>query len=701
MFLAALALKFIPARLLEFSREWSLEQTAVIVLLSVAYFDNVLTWDNSSYALLFGKKWIIFTRCLFLFGALAAVPLRVKLLQILYTPPRVPQDHSHGVSLKTDRASVQKTSALLLVGVVLTQYLQLQCGAVMWPKYMLYLHVGFLFLNLLALLALDLFFFLLTRRWKTAFSINCALCMLWAIANYHVMAYHGDALFFSTMKSAPTALQVISGYRPIINVYLLEILAFTLIQARLIRTIGTLEKNSSFVLPVAARAPTLAAALGLDCALVAAVMFGAVKHSLLLSSVTGSIYEYGFAVCVLDDWKRMLFPFAVPQGYSVEKIVSALPAAPESAADPSPDIVLILNETFCDLSEYAAISTDQAYLDAFYGIENAVYGHAVVPGVGGGTNDTEFELLTACSTSLLNSAPFQYVDFTKMNNNLVQYLKRLGYLSAGMHCLSGIGYARNTAYPALGFDDVLLGENAAFTFGSYGKREWLDADNYQDLIRQYEAMDAASPRFIYLLTYQNHGGYEKNDAAYDTVHALERFGALTDDLNEYLTSLSSCAQAISELIGYFSTVDRPVIVCMTGDHAPNFITSLPGKMERGPEEEELALRVVPYLLWSNFGADFSRSTEYAATFTLPAEIMRAAGLPLTPYYQTILRMKETFPVYTKNGLFMDSSGGIGRYDAQDQRFEPITQYLYMEYNALKGGEEYREALFLPPASGEP
>ena len=58
-----------------------------------------------------------------------------------------------------------------------------------------------------------------------------------------------------------------------------------------------------------------------------------------------------------------------------------------------PDIILVLNETLCDLRLYTEMNADRDYLDAFFGIEGASYGWVAAPNIGGGTNNSEFELL--------------------------------------------------------------------------------------------------------------------------------------------------------------------------------------------------------------------------------------------------------------------------------------------------------------------
>ena len=46
------------------------------------------------------------------------------------------------------------------------------------------------------------------------------------------------------------------------------------------------------------------------------------------------------------------------------------------------------------------------------------------------------------------------------------------------------------------------------------------------------------PRFMYLLTMQNHGGYEQNDSSFDTVIAEGYYGEHDHDVDELLSIIS-------------------------------------------------------------------------------------------------------------------------------------------------------------------
>ena len=154
------------------------------------------------------------------------------------------------------------------------------------------------------------------------------------------------------------------------------------------------------------------------------------------------------------------------------------------------------------------------------------------------------------------------------------------------------------------------------------------------------------------------------------------------------------AEAFRELTDYFSTSDRPVMICMLGDHAPSFISSIPSSTDMSDEKREIAACSVPYVIWANFEmhTDYEPA-DYASMVDLAPIILKSAGLPLTAYYQTILDLHQSIPVRTAQGTFMKEDGTIEKIDPNREACQQMMQYYYLEYNALNGGKEYQERLF--------
>ena len=282
-----------------------------------------------------------------------------------------------------------------------------------------------------------------------------------------------------------------------------------------------------------------------------------------------SIEYCGFPVMTINDIQKRKNTVNKPNGYNLSLISEyQVETINSDNTGPYPDIILILNETLCDLEYYTDTGADINVLDNLFSIDGIIHGNAVIPYIGGGTNSSEFELLMSKSEYLLrNGAPFTFLSDYQLERSIVSYLKQFGYSSTAMH-ISETNYNRNIAYSLMGFDNLVLGE-AAFKYSEKnGNRVWMDSGNYKDLIDHYQT-SGDNPQFFYLLTFQNHGGYEQNASELDTVHIKNDFGDLSDDVEEFLSSLYLSAKAFRELTEYFTTVDRDVIICMVGDHAPS------------------------------------------------------------------------------------------------------------------------------------
>lgn len=356
----------------------------------------------------------------------------------------------------------------------------------------------------------------------------------------------------------------------------------------------------------------------------------------------------------------------------------------------TPDVILILNETFYDLRQLVDIQTDVPFLDNIESLDNLLMGYAVSPQSGGGTNSSEYELLCSNSLQMLPGVtPFNVLDLVNASS-IVSNLNSLGYYSLGSHGEVSMNYSRGQSYKNLQFQSVHFKEDFldATTFG--GRSFYTDESLYQNLIRWYEEAPEEDPRFLYLLTIQNHGDYNKSDDAYDLVHVQTDFGANNSRINEFLTLVHLSDEAFRDLTEYFSGVDRPVLICMLGDHAPSFARNL---VENGPEND-LLLRKVPLLIWANFPLEQQGLGTMSMNYVVPT-LFDIAGIQLTPYYSYLLRMKEDIPILTSYGDYYDAEGNRYTYDSdQGGPYEELVDsYFCLEYENLT--KRRNQELFVP------
>ena len=100
----------------------------------------------------------------------------------------------------------------------------------------------------------------------------------------------------------------------------------------------------------------------------------------------------------------MADPIIEPENYSDDAAVTAAAmaedfpsATAESASTDYPDIILVLSESFYDFDLVTDLQADTEVMPVTKNLPNAVYGHTISPHVGGGTNSSEYEMLSSNS----------------------------------------------------------------------------------------------------------------------------------------------------------------------------------------------------------------------------------------------------------------------------------------------------------------
>ena len=233
----------------------------------------------------------------------------------------------------------------------------------------------------------------------------------------------------------------------------------------------------------------------------------------------------------------------------------------------------------------------------------------------------------------------------------------------------------------MGFDMRHFQEDFEGLETYYGHHFATDETVYGNALPWYQDMGEA-PRLQYILTIQNHGDYTFLTDEQMLVHAARDFGEEQQRVNEFLTCISLADQAFGRLTEYLQQVDRDVIVCMVGDHAPFFAKDIvdPGIPR---EELEIRLRSTPFVIWSNHidlsGAELPE--RMSLPFLVPS-VMELAGLPLSGYYEFLLELRDQVPVATSYGIYLNADGTVGRYD--DLTGGPVSSFLGFSYANING-----------------
>lgn len=398
-----------------------------------------------------------------------------------------------------------------------------------------------------------------------------------------------------------------------------------------------------------------------------------------------------------------------PHGYSQAKLNEiynryAQELVPgESGIQPT-NLICIMNESLSDLKVAGEFSTNQPYFPYLDGLEeNTVRGSLCVPVFGSMTSNSEYEFLTGDSVALLPSGSIAYQFYVKPGtNSLVSTVKDQGYYTVAMHPYPGENWNRDVCYPNMGFDEFLSGDyyTGCETFRNYVS----DRADYQKIIELVEQKNKREDKlFVFNVTMQNHGGYEKKyeDFQEDVFLTGPLLGKYPKT-DQYLSLMKKSDEAFQGLLEYFEHCEEPTMIIMFGDHQPGvedeFYDEIAGvPSAEVPAEERLMWYQTPFVIWTNYNQPSQDMGKLGAVF-LSSHVLQLANLELTPYNRFLWEMSGQVPVVSPVGCY----GQDGRYysweEAESDRClyrEWIRDYEYLVYNHSMDGKEMREMFQLP------
>lgn len=575
-------------------------------------------------------------------------------------------------------------------------------------------------LNMAWIYMIYLAVFAVSGSTRTAVPLTAVFLYAVSLAEYFVVGFRGRPIMIWDILAVKTAMSVAGNYE---FAFTWEMyLAFLGVQAVCVFAL-------LFPIKVRGRKGRFALAGGCTGFVMA---FGCWFYSFLMPSMglginmwsVGDTYkEYGYvlstAVSLSYGVKKK------PEGYSYSRVKEIhdqvkeeerifLASLEEVEMEEKPDIspvniICIMNESLSDLRAAGDFETNQEYFPFYNSLkENTIKGSLTVPVFGSMTSNSEFEFLTSDSVALLPAGSIAYQFHVKPETtSLVSTLKSQGYEAVAMHPYPGDNWNRIESYKNMGFDEFL--DLEAYE-GSELLRSYVsDQADYEKLIEMVEAKENPEDKlFLFNVTMQNHGGYE---FIYDS---FPQEVWLTGDLegkypkaDQYLSLMKRSDEALEYLVSYFESSEEPTMIVMFGDHQPSVedeffdeISGTPSVLV--PDEERLMWYETPFMIWTNYGSRAEDKGKTGAIYLAP-ELLKQAGLEMSPYHKFLLKMQETFPVVHPIGCY-DGQERYYSWESLEEEGSPyrnlLLNYEYLVYNHIFDGRKYKE-MFLPEPSGQP
>lgn len=368
----------------------------------------------------------------------------------------------------------------------------------------------------------------------------------------------------------------------------------------------------------------------------------------------------------------------------------------EQSSEITPNILVIMDESFADLSVFGEFETNIDVMPFIASMkENTIKGHVFSSVYGGSTADSEYEFLTGDSMISYPNGAVAYQTYLKGEtyvSSLVRNIQKSGYETISFHPNKATNWNRNSIYKALNFNYSMWIEDVQNP--EYLRDYITDKCDFENVISKFESK-GDKPLFLFNITMQNHGGYLISPFDNEVKVTSGEEGAYPKT-EQYLTVAHKTDEAVKELIEYFENYEEPTMIVFFGDHHPkidsNFIEDMLGGSMDDLEIEELQkLYQTPFFIWANYDIEEKENVDISLNY-LSTLMCHTAGLPTTPYQEYLAELSKKFPVVNGNGV-VDSEGNYYTKTEALKKFEELKIYECLIYNHMYDKSGYLASFF--------
>ena len=372
-----------------------------------------------------------------------------------------------------------------------------------------------------------------------------------------------------------------------------------------------------------------------------------------------------------------------------------------------PHVIMILAEAFSELALSDGITFANDFDPAYHYRrirDESLHGYIVVPNFGGGTADTEFDILTGINTRHYRQMAYSYMLITREFPGFVSVFNRLGFHSQAMHPGYAWFYNRQNVFEFLGFDNYMANEyfEDAPTRGGYITEE-ATFDRLIERFEEHLELRSNMPLLEFVITIQNHGPYDEAKHPNSYTIEFDSYPELSESdmdlLRTYFYGLADIDVQLGRIIDYFRASDEPVVVAYFSDHMPLVTRGILEAHHHPPENSPLMQELwpfigdftVPFIIWQNDAAAKlleGRTPEYRtndrtllmSSFYFGAFVLEQLGLETAdPFMNFLSELRKKIPVQLEFAYF-NMQGERFSYD--DELHDDVSFYKHWSYYRL-------------------
>ena len=319
--------------------------------------------------------------------------------------------------------------------------------------------------------------------------------------------------------------------------------------------------------------------------------------------------DYGFPYCFTASIIHT--GISEPSGYS-EEMMSQLntnkrltQVSKNVHGNIMPNILFVQLESFFDPQEVKWLHMSEDPIPNYRALsKNFSNGYFIVPTIGAGTANTEFEALTGMNMRYFGPGEYPYKTYARYHpvESIASSLGAFGYKAFAIHNHGGNFYSRAHVFNNMGFDTFVSKEFMNITKTT--PNGWATDDVLPPIIMD-SLRSTAGQDFVFTITVQSHGEYSLEPVLEEPNITVE-VGNREDKYawEYYVNMIHQVDQFIGQLIHELSMLNEPTVVVFYGDHLPT-LDLLSSDLKGG------SVFQTNYLIWDNIGLEKQTNALYA------------------------------------------------------------------------------------------
>ena len=315
------------------------------------------------------------------------------------------------------------------------------------------------------------------------------------------------------------------------------------------------------------------------------------------------------------------------------------------------DVIVIQSETFFDIAKYqdkleknGIVIHDDTITKYFRQYQDeGISGQLYVPTVGGGTVNTEYEVLTGYGAKYFSKGSIVFTSVLKeATNSLASYMKKyVGNMKTiGIHNHNADYWDRDRVYPLLDIDEFVditkfTPEEQADLVGA-----WMSDKTIFDMTIRLLEQNQNTNNFILPVTVQNHGpflGVKGSPIEVDNVTQKDGW-----EIRNYVANIKYSDEQLKIFMDYINSRTKPTMIVFYGDHKPDPNYDMFKNSPYYTENDRINVFSTDYFIW------FNNAVQDPKLIALKGTKENISSASLNRYIQMLLGDESPVSMYIYN-----------------------------------------------------